>query len=98
MNFTPIDPISALYWSAVINGVVAVPVMVLLMFMARRKDVMGRFVVGGPLYWLGWLSTIAMTLSVVAMAVGLFVGNRRGRSEASCASYGSSGSGVGPAQ
>ena len=45
LNFTPINPISALYWSAVINGVLAVPVMVLLMLMARRKDVMGRFVV-----------------------------------------------------
>ena len=74
LNFTPINPISALYWSAVINGVLAVPVMVLLMFMARRKDVMGRFVVGGPLYWLGWLSTLAMLLSVVAMGVGFFVG------------------------
>src|SRR5262245_27611730 len=74
LNFTPINPISALYWSAVINGVLAVPVMVLLMFMARRKDVMGRFVVAGPLYWLGWLSTIAMMLSVVAMGVGVFVG------------------------
>ena len=70
LNFTPINPISALYWSAVINGVLAVPVMVLLMFMARRKDVMGRFVIGGPLYWLGWLSTAAMLLSVVAMGVG----------------------------
>jgi hypothetical protein len=48
--------------------------MVLLMFMARRKDVMGRFVVGGLLYWLGWLSTAAMMLSVVAMGVGFFVG------------------------
>ena len=48
LNFTPINPISALYWSAVINGVLAVPVMVLLMFMARRKDVMGRFVVARP--------------------------------------------------
>src|SRR5467141_4520358 len=74
LNFTPINPISALYWSAVINGVLAVPVMVLLMFLARRKDVMGRFVIGGPLYWLGWLSTAAMTLSVLAMGVGLFVG------------------------
>jgi NRAMP (natural resistance-associated macrophage protein)-like metal ion transporter len=74
LNFTPINPISALYWSAVINGVLAVPVMVLLMFMARRKDVMGGFVVGGPLYWLGWLSTAAMLLSVLAMGVGLFVG------------------------
>jgi len=44
------------------------------MFMARRRDVMGRFVVGGPLYWLGWLSTSAMMLSVVAMGIGFFVG------------------------
>ena len=74
LNFTSINPISALYWSAVINGVLAVPVMVLLMFIARRRDVMSTFVVKGPLYWLGWLSTIAMMLSVVAMGVGFFVG------------------------
>jgi NRAMP (natural resistance-associated macrophage protein)-like metal ion transporter len=73
LNFTSINPISALYWSAVINGVLAVPVMVLLMIMARRKDVMDQFVIGGPLYWLGWLSTAAMTLSVVAMIVGFFI-------------------------
>src|SRR3954447_1812342 len=73
LNFTSINPISALYWSAVINGVLAVPVMVVLMFMARRKDVMDRFVVAGPLYWLGWLSTAAMALSVVAMGVGFFL-------------------------
>jgi len=53
--------------------VLAVPVMVLLMFLARRKDVMGRFIVDGPLYWLGWLSTTAMLLSVVAMGVGVFL-------------------------
>jgi Mn2+/Fe2+ NRAMP family transporter len=73
LNFTPINPISALYWSAVINGVLAVPVMVLLMIMVRRKDVMGRYTVGGALYWLGWLSTAAMALSVVAMGVGFFL-------------------------
>jgi NRAMP (natural resistance-associated macrophage protein)-like metal ion transporter len=73
LNFTSINPISALFWSAVINGVLAVPVMVLLMVMARRKDVMGRFVINGPLYWLGWLSTAAMTLSVIAMGVGFFL-------------------------
>jgi NRAMP (natural resistance-associated macrophage protein)-like metal ion transporter len=73
LNFTAINPISALYWSAVVNGVLAVPVMVLLMIMARRKDVMGRFVIGGPLYWLGWLSTAAMLLSVLAMGVGFLI-------------------------
>jgi NRAMP (natural resistance-associated macrophage protein)-like metal ion transporter len=70
LNFTPINPISALYWSAVINGVLAVPVMVLLMVMARRHDVMGPYIITGPLYWLGWLSTLAMLSSVVAMGVG----------------------------
>ncbi|VIO73426.1 Divalent metal cation transporter MntH [Bradyrhizobium ivorense] len=73
LNFTPIDPISALYWSAVVNGVLAVPVMVLLMLMARREDVMGRFAVRGLLYWLGWLSTGAMALSVIAMGIMQFL-------------------------
>ena len=41
LNFTPIDPIKALYWSAVINGVVAVPVMVILMLMTAEKRIMG---------------------------------------------------------
>ncbi len=73
LNFTPINPISALYWSAVINGVLAVPVMILLMFLARRKDVMNKFIISGPLYWLGWLSTFAMAVCVIAMIVGFFV-------------------------
>src|SRR6201747_2988487 len=73
LNFTSINPISALFWSAVINGVLPVPVMVLLMFMARRKDVLDQFTIGGPLYWLGWLSTAAMALSVVAMGVGFLI-------------------------
>ncbi len=72
LNFTPISPISALYWSAVINGVLAVPVMVLLMLMARRKDVMDKFAITGPLYWLGWVSTGAMAVCVVAMLIGSF--------------------------
>jgi NRAMP (natural resistance-associated macrophage protein)-like metal ion transporter len=73
LNFASINPISALYWSAVVNGVLAVPVMAMLMIMARRKDVMGHFVIGGPLYVLGWLSTGAMLLSVVAMVAGFFL-------------------------
>ena len=48
--------------------------MVLLMFMARRRDVKDRYVITGPLYWLGWLSTAAMFFSVLAMGVGLFFG------------------------
>lgn len=47
MNFTPIDPIRALYCSAVINGVVAVPVMAIMMWLAAAPEVMGDFVVTG---------------------------------------------------
>ena len=69
MNFTPIDPIRALVISAVINGVVAVPVMVIMMLLAMRRTVMGVFTVGGPLLWLGWLATLVMTAAVAAMAL-----------------------------
>lgn len=66
--FTPIDPIKALYWSAVINGICAVPVMVVMMLMAGRADVMGDFPVRGWLRSLGWLSTVAMALCVAGLA------------------------------
>jgi Mn2+/Fe2+ NRAMP family transporter len=47
MNFIPIDPIRALYWSAVINGVVAIPVMAIMMWLAAAPKLMGDFVVTG---------------------------------------------------
>jgi NRAMP (natural resistance-associated macrophage protein)-like metal ion transporter len=73
LNFTPIDPIKALYWSAVVNGVLAAPVMVLLMVLVRRPKVMGELVVTGPLYWLGWAATAAMALCIVGMAATMFM-------------------------
>ncbi|WP_431204476.1 Nramp family divalent metal transporter [Bradyrhizobium betae] len=74
LNFTPIDPIKALYWSAVVNGVLAAPVMVILMLLVRRPKVMGELVVTGPLYWLGWASTIAMAFCIVGMVATMFMG------------------------
>lgn len=68
LNFTPINPIAALYWSAVINGVVAVPVMAVMMLMVRQRRVMGAYIVAGPLLWLGWISTAAVGASVLGMA------------------------------
>jgi NRAMP (natural resistance-associated macrophage protein)-like metal ion transporter len=67
MNFTPIDPIRALYWSAVINGVVAVPVMVIMMWLAAAPKVMGDFVVTGWVKALGWAATAVMAAAVAAM-------------------------------
>ena len=65
--FTSIDPIKALYWSAVINGVISVPMMVVTMLMASRSDVMGQFVIGRRLRLLGWAATVVMAIAVAAM-------------------------------
>ena len=67
INFVGLDPIKALFWSAVINGVVAVPLMAILMLMAMRRDVMDRFVLPRALQALGWLCTGAMAVAVVIM-------------------------------
>jgi NRAMP (natural resistance-associated macrophage protein)-like metal ion transporter len=67
ITLSPIDPIKALYWSAVINGVVAVPIMTVMMLMTADRRMMGKFTVTGGLRWLGWASTAAMALCVLAM-------------------------------
>jgi NRAMP (natural resistance-associated macrophage protein)-like metal ion transporter len=67
VNFIDIDPMKALFWSAVINGVVAVPLMVVMMLMTMRPEVMGRFTLPRPLWVVGWLSTTAMAIAVVLM-------------------------------
>ncbi|MDB5642456.1 MAG: iron transporter [Hyphomicrobiales bacterium] len=69
LNFTNIDPIKALYWSAVINGVSAAPVLVAMMLIARRRDIMGEFTIGKALTWLGWGATLLMSATILAMAL-----------------------------
>ncbi len=69
INFVGIDPIKALFWSAVINGVVAVPLMVVIMIMAMRTDIMGRFVLPPALQAMGWLCTGTMMAAVAIMFV-----------------------------
>lgn len=69
MNFLAINPIKALFWSAVINGIVAVPVMFTMMLMARRPEIMGDLMPPPGLRLLGWLATGAMFLT----AAGFFL-------------------------
>lgn len=65
--FTPMDPVKELFWSAVLNGIIAVPIMAVMMLLASRKSTMGEHVIGPRLRWLGWLATAAMGATVVAM-------------------------------
>ncbi|MCS3775744.1 Nramp family divalent metal transporter [Bradyrhizobium centrosematis] len=71
LNFTALDPIKALYWSAVINGILAAPIMTVMMLLVRRKSVMGDLMVSGPVYWLGWVATAAMFMCIMGMACSM---------------------------
>jgi NRAMP (natural resistance-associated macrophage protein)-like metal ion transporter len=73
LNFAPIDPIKALYWSAVINGILAAPVMSVMMLLVRKEEVMGDLVVRGWLYAVGWLATGAMALCIIGMVAATIV-------------------------
>jgi len=65
--FSPVDPIKALFWSAVLNGVVAAPVMAMMMLTASNERVMGEFAVGGALRVTGWIATAAMAAASAGM-------------------------------
>jgi NRAMP (natural resistance-associated macrophage protein)-like metal ion transporter len=69
LNAVHLDPVKALFWSAVVNGVVAAPLMVIIMLLACRKNVMGKFTLPMGLKLLGWGATAVMA----AVTVGMFV-------------------------
>ncbi|MEO7149680.1 MAG: divalent metal cation transporter [Rhodanobacteraceae bacterium] len=67
LSFSSIDPIKMLFWSAVINGVIAVPLMSVILFLASRRKVMGKFVISPWLKCLGWLATAVMAVAAIVM-------------------------------
>jgi Mn2+/Fe2+ NRAMP family transporter len=67
VDYSPIDPIKALYWTAVINGVVSVPIMAAMMIVATRRDLMGKFVATPAQRIGGWLVTAVMGIAALAM-------------------------------
>jgi len=69
ITFSPLDPIKALFWSAVINGVVSVPVMVMMMLIGANPKIMKKFAVSGPLKYIGWLATAVMAAASVGMVI-----------------------------
>jgi Mn2+/Fe2+ NRAMP family transporter len=71
IQYSPISPMRALFWSAVINGVVAVPLLVVVILLVSRRSVMGDFTARAPIRWLGWLTVAVMAAAAVAMVVPL---------------------------
>jgi Mn2+/Fe2+ NRAMP family transporter len=73
INFSPINPVKALYWSAVLNGVVAVPVMIIMMHMTNNPKIMGKYPIHDGLRLVGWLSTAIMAVAAGAMMITALV-------------------------
>jgi Mn2+/Fe2+ NRAMP family transporter len=71
LGFSHIDPIKALYWAAVVNGVISAPIMTVMMFMSANPQVMGQFVIGTRLKVLGWVATAVMAGAVGVMLLQL---------------------------
>jgi Mn2+/Fe2+ NRAMP family transporter len=69
LGFTPLDPIKALFYAAVINGVISPPIMLVMMRMVSNPTIMGAFIVTRRLRVLGWVSTTVMAVAVAAMFV-----------------------------
>src|SRR5437899_5347954 len=67
IGFTPLDPIQLLVWTAVINGIVAVPIMAIMMLIVTNKNVMGRFAARPWLAYAGWVATALMGATAVAL-------------------------------
>ncbi len=74
LNLTGVDPMRALYWSAVVNGVVAAPLLALAVLVASRRDAMGAFSIGWPLRAVGWATVALLAASAGAMAFLAFRG------------------------
>jgi Mn2+/Fe2+ NRAMP family transporter len=69
IQYSPISPMKALFWSAVINGIVAVPLMVVIILLVSKKSVMGAFSAGRPVIVLGWIATAVMGAAAVRMFI-----------------------------
>ena len=73
INVSPVSPIKALYWSAVINGVAATPIMAMMMHMTGNRKMMGQFRIHDGLRMVGWCATGVMAVAVMAMLAGMMV-------------------------
>ncbi|WP_421917507.1 NRAMP family divalent metal transporter [Mesorhizobium sp.] len=69
IQYRPISPMKALFWSAVINGIVAVPLLVVIILLASKKSVMGSFTSSRPILLLGWVTTVVMAAAAVMIFI-----------------------------
>jgi NRAMP (natural resistance-associated macrophage protein)-like metal ion transporter len=73
INFTPIEPFQLLYYTAVLNGVCAPPLLILIMRMSNNKNILGEYVNGRVSNILGWTITALMSIASVSLIVSFFI-------------------------
>ena len=78
MNFLGVNPIDALFYSAVLNGIVAPPLLVMVMLAARNPKVMGKQTIGPLLSALGWAAVVGMFLALLGLAYTTFAARADG--------------------
>src|SRR4030042_2047095 len=69
MNFIGINPIRALFYTAVVNGIIAVPLLAVIIFVSNNKNILGTRVNGSWSNYLGWLAFFLMGLAAVSMLI-----------------------------
>lgn len=69
IQYSPVSPMKALFWSAVINGMIAVPLMAVILVLATKRSVMGGFTASRPLLALGWIATLVMFSASLMMFI-----------------------------
>ena len=69
LNFVGLDPVRALYWAAVVNGVLAAPLMAVMMLIARNPRVMGRLTLSPSMAIWGWAATAVMAAASIAFFI-----------------------------
>lgn len=73
LSVLDIDPIKALVWSAVVNGVISVPIMIVLMLIGQSEQLMGRYTISARHRFFGWAATAVMGVAVAVMLVTSFI-------------------------
>ena len=72
INFLPIKPFKMLYYTAIINGIAAPPLMVLVMLTANNKKIMGKYSNAAFSNIMGWIITVIMVIASIALLVSIF--------------------------
>jgi Mn2+/Fe2+ NRAMP family transporter len=73
LGYLEVDPIKALVWSAIVNGVISVPIMAAMMWIGQSKRLMGKYTISLRHRVFGWTATAVMAVAVVVMLVTAFL-------------------------